>query len=177
LPRGSRYGFLPAREVFVRPEWRFSTGAKVPGLDGEKMSKSYDNAIPIFLPDDMTDKQAWKTYFASIKTDSRGVEAPKDPDDTLMTLYRLLAPAKAAEFEADFVKGGVGYGELKKRLHDAYNEMFGPLREKRRAIAADEPFVEGVLVERAKRARAVARQVMAEARDACGIVTARGTHG
>ncbi len=165
------------REVFVRPEWRFSAGAKVPGIDGEKMSKSYDNTIPIFLPDDMTNKQAWKKYFASIKTDSKGVEDPKDPSDTLMTLYRLLAPAKAAEFEPLYVKGGVGYGELKKRLQDAYNETFGPLRDKRREIAADETFVEGVLVEGAKRARAVAREVMAEARDACGIATARQTHG
>jgi tryptophanyl-tRNA synthetase len=164
------------REVFVRPEWRFSVGAKVPGIDGEKMSKSYENTIPIFLPNDMTDKQAWKTYFASIKTDSKGVEDPKDPNDTLMTLYRLLAPAKAAEFGPVYVKGGVGYGDLKKRLHDAYNETFGPLREKRRAIAADEAFVEAVLVEGAKRARAVAGEVMTAARDACGIVTARDTH-
>src|SRR5580693_2351964 len=165
------------REVFVRPEWRFSVGARVPGVDGEKMSKSYDNTIPIFLPDAMTDKQAWKTYFASIKTDSKGVEEPKDPNDTLMTLYRLLAPSKASEFEPAYVRGGVGYGELKKRLHEAYSEMFGPLREKRRVIAADEALVEGVLVEGAKRARGVAREVMAEARDACGIATARETHG
>jgi tryptophanyl-tRNA synthetase len=163
------------REVFARPEWRFSSGAKVPGVDGEKMSKSYDNTIPIFLPDEMTEKQAWKAYFSSIKTDSKGVADPKDPNDTLMTLYRLLAPAKAAEFEPVYVKGGVGYGELKQRLHGAYNEAFGPLREKRRAIAADEAFVESVLVEGAKRARAVAREVIADARDACGITTARDT--
>ncbi len=160
------------REVFVRPEWRFSVGAKVPGIDGEKMSKSYENTIPIFLPDDMTDKQAWKTYFASIKTDSKGVDDPKDRNDTLMTLYRLLAPAKASEFEPVYVKGGVGYGELKKRLHDAYSERFGPLRDKRRAIAADGAFVEGVLALGAERARTVAREVMADARDACGISTA-----
>jgi tryptophanyl-tRNA synthetase len=160
------------REVFVRPEWRFSVGAKVPGIDGEKMSKSYENTIPIFLPDDMTDKQAWKAYFASIKTDSKGVDDPKDRNDTLMTLYRLLAPAKASEFEPVYVKGGVGYGELKKRLHDAYSERFGPLRDKRRAIAADGAFVEGVLALGAERARTVAREVMADARDACGISTA-----
>ncbi|MDP9148796.1 MAG: tryptophan--tRNA ligase [Myxococcota bacterium] len=165
------------REVLVRPEWRFSVGAKVPGLDGEKMSKSYGNTIPIFLPDDMTDKQAWKTYFASIKTDSKGVDDPKDRNDTLMTLYRLLAPAKATELEPAYVKGGVGYGELKKRMHEAYNERFGALREKRRAIAADEAFVDGVLALGAKRARAVAREVMADVRDASGIVTAREMPG
>lgn len=173
---GASFNAAFGREVFVRPEWRFSAGAKVPGVDGEKMSKSYENTIPIFLPDDMTDKQAWKTYFASIKTDSKGVEDPKNPDDTLMTLYRLLAPAKAAEFGPVYVRGGIGYGELKKRLHEAYSEAFGPLREKRRAIAADEAFIEGVLVEGAKRARAVAREVMADAREACGITTARETH-
>ena len=66
---------------------------------------------------------------------------------------------------------------LKKRLHEAYNERFGPLREKRRAILADEAFVEGVFEEGAARARSVAREVMADARDAAGIAVARGTHG
>ena len=74
------------------------------------------------------------------------------------------------------MKGGVGYGDLKKRLHDAYNERFAPLREKRRAMLADEAFVDGVLEQGAKRARAAARQVMSEARAACGIAVAGGTH-
>jgi tryptophanyl-tRNA synthetase len=164
------------REVLVRPEWRFSPGAKVPGLDGEKMSKSYDNTIPIFLPDEMTDKQAWKTYFARIVTDSKTVEDPKDPEDTLMQLYRLLAPAEAAEFQPLYVQGGIGYGELKKRLHKAYIERFGPLRDKRRELAADPDFVEGVLEEGARRARGVAREVMADAREATGLAVAAHTH-
>ena len=164
------------RDVFLRPEWRFSPGAKVPGLDGEKMSKSYGNTIPIFLPGEMTDKQAWKTYFAKIVTDSRGVDEAKDPQDTLMQLYRLLDPTEAKEFEPIYVAGGVGYGELKKRLHAAYNRRFGPLREKRRKIAADESYVEGVLEEGAARAREVAREVMAEAREAAGLSVAAGTH-
>jgi tryptophanyl-tRNA synthetase len=164
------------RDVLVRPEWRFSSAPVVPGIDGNKMSKSYENTIPIFLPDGMTDKQAWKTYFASIKTDSLGVEEAKDPNDTLMTLYRLLAPEKAKEYEPVYVKGGVGYGDLKKRLHDAYNDRFGPLRDKRRAILADEALVDGVLEMGARRARAIAREVMSEVRDACGLTVARGTH-
>jgi tryptophanyl-tRNA synthetase len=165
------------REVFKRPEWRFSKAPVVPGIDGAKMSKSYDNTIPIFLPDDMTDKQAWKKYFASIKTDSKGVEDPKDPNDSLMLLYKLVAPEAAAEFEPTYVRGGVGYGEVKKRLHDAYTARFGALREKRRAIAADVTFVDGVLEEGAKRARAVAREVMEEAREACGLTVGATTHG
>lgn len=164
------------REVLIRPEWRFSKAPVVPGIDGQKMSKSYDNTIPIFLPEGMTEKQAWKTYFASIKTDSKGVEDPKDPNDSLMLLYRLLAPEKAAEFEPTYVKGGVGYGELKKRLHEAYNERFGAARDKRRELVANPSYVEGVLEEGGKRARAVAREVMAEARAACGISVAAGTH-
>jgi tryptophanyl-tRNA synthetase len=164
------------KEVFVRPEWRFSKAPIVPGTDGAKMSKSYGNTIPIFLPEGMTDKQAFKTYFAGIKTDSKGVDEPKDPNDSLMMLYRLLDTAKAAEFEPVYARGGVGYGELKKRLHEAYGERFGALREKRRAILADEAFVEGVLEEGAKRARSVAREVMADAREAAGVLVARGTH-
>jgi tryptophanyl-tRNA synthetase len=164
------------REVFKRPEWRFSKAPVVPGVDGAKMSKSYDNTIPIFLPDDMTDKQAWKKYFAAIKTDSKGVDDPKDTNDSLMLLYKLVAPEAAAEFEPVYVRGGVGYGEVKKRLHDAYTAKFGALREKRRAIAADRAFVDGVLEEGAKRARAVARDVMEEARAACGVSVAGSTH-
>jgi tryptophanyl-tRNA synthetase len=93
-----------------------------------------------------------------------------------MTLYRLLAADQATEFEPIYVRGGVGYGELKKRLHEAYGEKFAPLRAKREAIAADEAYVEGVLREGAKRARAVAREVMAEAREAAGVVVAAHTH-
>jgi tryptophanyl-tRNA synthetase len=164
------------REVFTRPEWRFSKAPVVPGIDGEKMSKSYDNTIPIFIPDGMTDKQAWKAYFASIKTDSKGVEDPKDANDSLMLLYKLIAPEAAADFAPSYVKGGIGYGEVKKRLHEAYNAKFGPLREARAKIAADESYVDGVLAEGAKRARAVAREVMSEARDACGLSVHATTH-
>ena len=164
------------RQVLARPEWRFSEAPVVPGLDGAKMSKSYDNTIPIFLPDDMTDQQAYKTYFASIKTDSRGIDEAKDPNDTLITLYRLLDPKGAAEFEPIYLRGGVGYGEVKKRLHEAYSVKFGPLRERRKSIAAGRTYVEGVLCEGAKRARAVAREVMAEVREAAGISVAASTH-
>ena len=164
------------RQVLLRPEWRFSRAPIVPGTDGAKMSKSYGNTIPIFPAHGMTEKQIFKNYFAAIKTDSKGVEDPKDPSDALMMLYRLLDAEKAAEIEPAYVKGGIGYGDIKKRLSEAYIARFQPLVEKRRAIAADESYVEGVLEEGAKRARAVAAEVMAEARDAAGIIVARGTH-
>ena len=158
-----------SREVLVQPNWRFSKAPVVPGLDGAKMSKSYNNTIPIFLPEGMTEKQAWKTYFAGIVTDSKGVDEPKDPNDTLMILYRLLDPAGAAEFEPTYTRGGVGYGEVKKRIHAAYSAKFAPFRDKRAELAKDEAFVEGVLAEGARRAREVARHVMHDARDAAGL--------
>jgi tryptophanyl-tRNA synthetase len=164
------------KQVLLRPEWRFSKVPVVPGTDGTKMSKSYGNTIPIFPVVTMTEKQIFKTYFAGIKTDSKGVDEPKDPEGTLMTLYRLLDPQKAAEFEPIYVKGGVGYGDIKKRLCDAYIARFMPLAEKRREIAGKEAYVEGVLEEGAARARAVAAELMAEAREATGIVVARNTH-
>jgi len=164
------------KQVLLRPEWRFSKGAVVPGTDGTKMSKSYGNTIPIFPPVQMTEKQIFKNYFAAIKTDSKGVDDPKDPSDTLMTLYRLLDAQAAAEFEPVYIKGGVGYGDIKKRLADAYVARFMPLAEKRKEIAANDAYVESVLEEGAKRARAVAAEVMADARDAAGIVVGRNTH-
>jgi len=164
------------KQVLLRPEWRFSQAPVVPGTDGTKMSKSYGNTIPIFPAPGMTEKQIFKTSFAGIKTDSKGVDEPKDASDTLMMLYRLLDPQKAAEFEPIYVKGGVGYGDIKKRLCDAYIARFMPLAAKRQEIASNETYVEGVLEEGAKRARAVAMQVMAEARDATGIVVGRNTH-
>jgi tryptophanyl-tRNA synthetase len=164
------------KEVFLRPEWRFSPVPVVPGVDGAKMSKSYNNTVPIFLPDKMTEAQAYKAFFASIKTDSKGVAEPKDANDTLMTLYRLVDAKAAEEFAPVYAQGGVGYGELKQRLHKAYIARFAPFAEKRRAIVADDAFVEGVLEEGARRARGVARQVMAEAREAAGIVVAHDTH-
>ncbi|HMJ50445.1 MAG TPA: tryptophan--tRNA ligase [Polyangiaceae bacterium] len=164
------------KQVLLRPEWRFSQAPVVPGIDGTKMSKSYGNTIPIFPAPGMTEKQIFKTSFAGIKTDSKGVDEPKDASDTLMMLYRLLDPQKAAEFEPVYVKGGVGYGDIKKRLCDAYIARFMPLAAKRQEIASNETYVEGVLEEGAKRARAVAMQVMAEARDATGIVVGRNTH-
>jgi tryptophanyl-tRNA synthetase len=164
------------KQVLLRPEWRFSKAPAVPGTDGTKMSKSYGNTIPIFPPRGMTEKQIFKAYFGGIKTDSKGVDDPKDPNDTLMLLYRLLDPQKAAEFEPIYVKGGVGYGDIKKRLSEAYIARFMPLAERRQEIAQDHAYVEGVLEEGAKRARAVAVEVMAEAREAAGLVVASQTH-
>ena len=156
-------------EVFKRPEPRLTNAPVVPGIDGQKMSKSYDNAIDLF-----GDPKAVKKRIMSIKTDSTPVEAPKDPDRcSVFALLELLADEEeAAEVAATYRTGGVGYGQVKKRIAELFEERFGPAREKRRQLANDPDYVEDVLVTSAKIARAVAKQVMHDAREACGLVTA-----
>ena len=158
------------REVFVRPEPRLNEAYVVPGVDGQKMSKSYGNAIEIF-----GDPKAIKKKIMSIKTDSTPLEDPKDPQTcNLFTIFKLMAPPQEVEeVAAAYHRGGLGYGTVKKRLAELCEERFGPARERRAELEADPDRVEDVLADGAKRARAVAQQVMARVREACGIVTVR----
>ena len=154
-------------QTFVIPEPRIrEEGAAVPGLDGQKMSKSYDNTIPIFDAE-----KPMRKKIMGIVTDSSPVEAPKDPSvSTIVALYRLFAgEADVEKMEADFRAGGVGYGDFKKRLFDALWEYFRPMREKRAALAADPTHVDGVLASGAARAHAVASATMERVRRAVGL--------
>lgn len=159
-------------EVLKRPEPKLNEAPIVPGVDGLKMSKSYDNTIPIFE----TAKQTRKRIMG-MKTDSKTVEEPKDPETcNVFALYKLLAtPDEAAALAERYRAGGMGYGEAKGALADAVERLLGPARDKREKMAADPAFVEDVLRAGATRARRVAAEVMADVRQACGIVTARGT--
>lgn len=141
------------------------TTALVPGLDGRKMSKSYDNTIEIFEPD-----KSVKKKIMSIVTDSTPVEAPKDPtNNTIFQLHSLFAtPEQKAEMAQSFRAGGVGYGEYKKQLLAAFLEYFGPMREKRAELARNSGYVEEVLAEGARKARAVARETLDRVRAAVG---------
>jgi tryptophanyl-tRNA synthetase len=158
------------REVLVRPEPRLNEAAVVPGIDGQKMSKSYGNAIELF-----GEPKAMRKKIMSMKTDSTPVEAPKNPETcNVFALLRLMAPpAEVAEWEQRYRQGGMGYGEAKKRLAELYEEIFGAKREARASWAARPDDVEDILRSGAQRARAVAQSVMADVRDACGLVTAR----
>ena len=140
--------------------------ATVIGLDGQKMSKSYNNTIPLF-----DDEKSLRKKIMSIVTDSTPVEAPKDPTgSTILALYRLFASdADVAKLEGDFRAGGAGYGDFKKRLFEALWEFFRPMREKRVALAADPSHVETVLRDGAQRARAVAVRTMERVRAAIGL--------
>ncbi len=158
------------REVFVRPEPRLDEAPLVPGVDGQKMSKSYGNIIELF-----GEPKATKKKIMGIKTDSTPVEEPKNPERcNVFALLKLLAePAEVAEWEQRYRAGGMGYGEVKKRLAELHEAKFGARREARAQWAARPDDVEDVLRTAAKRARAVAQEVMADVREACGIVVAR----
>jgi tryptophanyl-tRNA synthetase len=140
--------------------------AVVPGLDGEKMSKSYGNAIGIFEDETSTRKK-----IMSLKTDSTPVEAPKPIEhSTILALYKLVAsPNDYAQMESEFQAGGVGYGDFKKRLFAALWEYFEPMRRRREELLADPGYVEMVLREGRIRANQVAEEVMSRVRAATGL--------
>ena len=140
--------------------------AVVPGLDGEKMSKSYGNTVGLF-----EEEAAMRKKIMSLKTDSTPVEAPKPVEDsTILGLYKLVAsPADYAQMENDFRNGGTGYGDLKKRLFAAVWEYFAPMRERRKEILADPGYVERVLREGREKANHVANGVMTRVRAAVGL--------
>jgi tryptophanyl-tRNA synthetase len=140
--------------------------AVVPGLDGEKMSKSYGNTIGIF-----EDQASMRKKIMSLKTDSTPVEAPKAVEhSTILALYRLAAsPDDYTQMESEFRAGGIGYGEFKKRLFAALWEYFEPMRRRRKEILADPGYVEMVLREGRVRANEVAEEVMSRVRSATGL--------
>jgi tryptophanyl-tRNA synthetase len=153
------------REVLKRPEPRLNEAFIVPGVDGQKMSKSYGNAINLFDPPKDTRKR-----IMGIKTDSTPVEAPKNPDTcNVFALYKLMAtPDETASLRERYLKSGMGYGEAKTQLADVVERLLGPARDRRAKLAADLDTVEDILATAGRRARATAREVMAEVREACG---------
>ena len=154
-------------ETFKMPEPRIQeTTAVVPGLDGQKMSKSYSNTIEIFA-----EEKAVKKKIMGLVTDSTPVESPKDPaDSTILALYRLVAsPEDAARMEDEFRTGGVGYGDFKKRLFGALWEYFAPMRARRAEILAEKGYLDDVLAHGARQARAAASHVMHRVRSAVGL--------
>jgi tryptophanyl-tRNA synthetase len=153
--------------IFVVPEASILPAlATIPGLDGQKMSKSYDNTIELF-----EEEKALRKKIMGIVTDSTPVEAPKDPaTSAIVALYRLFAgEADVLQMEADFRAGGMGYGDFKKRLFGAIWEFFAPLRATRSELAADPGNVDRVLAAGAERARAVAGETMNRVRRAVGL--------
>ena len=154
-------------KAFVLPEARLlSDAAKVPGLDGEKMSKSYNNTLGIF-----EDPKAVRKKIMRITTDSRPMEEPANPDnDTLFMLYKLVATSEeVAAMDALYRRGGFGYGEVKKALADAADRYFAEARTRRAELEANPSLVKQVLAEGATKARQTATTVLNRVKAACGV--------
>ncbi len=154
-------------QIFKLPEPRIHPDTQVvPGLDGQKMSKSYGNNIDIF-----GDEKEMRKRVMSIVTDSTAVEAPKDPErSTIVQLYSLFASKEEmASMRERFKKGGTGYGDFKKELFEKLWEYFAPMRKRREEILRDKSYIDNVLARGAKRANEIADQVMQRVRAAVGL--------
>ena len=154
-------------EIFVIPEEQIlQSVAVVPGVDGRKMSKSYQNTIEIFEPEKQCKKKIMR-----IVTDSTPVESSKDPDScNVFALLKLVAsPDELAQWEQRYREGGMGYGEAKKRLAELVTDYFRPYRQKREDLEKNLDYVHAVLKTGAEKARQVASDTLARARMAVGL--------
>ncbi len=140
--------------------------AIVPGRDGRKMSKSYNNTIELFASDEEVRRQVF-----SIATDSATVAEPKDPDNS--NLYSILklfcTPESMSEWADRFRRGGLGYREVKQAIYDKFMERFGEARRRRKELEKQPEYVEQVLLRGAELARSAGRPLLKSVRDAVGI--------
>jgi tryptophanyl-tRNA synthetase len=152
--------------VFPIPTYRLDKESKVPGTDGQKMSKSYGNMIEIFA-----EGKPLKQAVMRIVTDSSTVEQPKDPTTcTVFALFSMFATEEEKEaLAARYRAGGMGYGVAKGMLLEKIDAYFAPARARRKELAANPGYVEDVLQTGARRARAEAQKTMALVRQAVGI--------
>lgn len=140
--------------------------AVIPGLDGQKMSKSYNNTIELF-----PEEKALRKKIMGITTDSTPVEQPKDPaNSTIVNLYKLFAsPADVTQMENDFRAGGIGYGDFKKRLFETIWAYFEPMRKRRAELQADPKYIDEVLASGKEVAHALASKTLNRVRTAVGL--------
>jgi tryptophanyl-tRNA synthetase len=153
--------------TFVVPEPRIREAtAKVPGTDGEKMSKSYGNTIEIF-----GDEKALRKKVMALKMDSRTPAEPKpDAEQNLaIQLLKVIDAGVGKEWEEKLRVGGMGYGDLKKKLSEVYWEHFAAARTKRAELVANLDYVNKVLADGAAKARSKATEVLKRARKASGL--------
>ena len=136
------------------------------GTDGRKMSKSYGNGIPVFLP-----AKKLRKALMGVTTDSKGLEEPKDPDTcNVFTLYKLLAtPEQQAELAEKYRAGNFGYGHAKQELFEVMDAYLAPYRERYMVLRADEDLLEDILQTGARRAREVGGVVLERVRQTVGF--------
>jgi len=155
------------KEVFKLPQEKIVENlAVIPGIDGDKMSKSYGNVINMFIP-----KKEIKKQIMSIVTDSTPLEEPKNPDNNITKLYALFSTEKEVEeMRQKFLAGNYGYGHGKNELFDKFMDYFTPFREKREQLEKNMDYVYDILKDGALKARSVASKKMEEVRSVAGLL-------
>ncbi|RRD40113.1 tryptophan--tRNA ligase [Leptotrichia sp. OH3620_COT-345] len=155
------------KEIFKLPQEKIVENlAVVPGIDGDKMSKSYGNIINMFISEKEIKKQ-----IMSIVTDSTPLEEPKNPDNNITKLYSLFATQKEVEeLKEKFLVGNFGYGHAKNQLFDKFMDYFTPFREKREQLEKNMDYVYEILKNGALKARSVASAKMEEVRNTVGLL-------
>lgn len=153
-------------DTFVVPEPKIGEDvAVVPGTDGEKMSKSYGNTIPLF-----GDEKVIKKAIMGIVTDSKGQNDPKDPDTcTIYKIHKLFLSSAEQKALAQEYKEGLAYGDAKKRLFETYMDHFGPMRAKRAELEKKHDYVQDVVDDGAKKAGSVAAKTLKRVYTAVGL--------
>ncbi len=162
----TRMNHLYGEGTVVVPEAVIAEAPTVPGFDGRKMSKSYGNTIPLFLP-----HKALRSAIMKVKSDSSAMEAPKEPEGALVyELFKLVANAdQQAELAKKLRAGNYGWGHAKQELFEVLEGQLAPLRERYQALRANPKEIDGVLEAGADRARMVARRTLSRVRRAVGI--------
>lgn len=154
-------------ETFVVPDGEINDQvATVPGVDGQKMSKSYGNTIEIFL-----DEKALRKKVMSVKTDSTPVDQPKDPETcSLFQIYRHFAPEdRVRDVKRMYIEGGASYGAIKKELVEILWEMFRSQRLEKKKLIADPSHIRSILADGARKAREIAFTTIEDVRKKVGI--------
>ena len=162
LTFNNNYGdILTLPEAVIREEVM-----TIPGVDGRKMSKSYDNVIPMFAPANVLKKTVMR-----IVTDSRRPEEPKDPDsDNVFSVYRHFAPPEEVErMRQRYLNGGLAYSEIKGELYELLEVTFSEARNKYNALMSDWEYLEQVLLQGAEKARRVSKPMLEKIRAAVGV--------
>lgn len=160
-----RLNHVYGEDTLVVPEALISEAPLVPGTDGEKMSKSRGNGIPLFAP-----PKKLRKVIMGIKTTSEPLEAPKVAEgSTVYELYKLVAPERAPEMKQQLEAGNYGWGHAKEDLFEAIESEIGPKREAYLEIRSDEPKLDAILHAGAGRAKEIAHRTMGRVRDAVGI--------
>ncbi|MDE2278309.1 MAG: tryptophan--tRNA ligase [Xanthomonadaceae bacterium] len=164
---GQRFNHIYGRDFFVLPEVVIEEQvATLPGLDGRKMSKSYDNTVPLFAGG----AKALREAIMRIVTDSRAPGEPKDPDSSsLYTIFRAFADETESAAFRQSLLDGIGWGEAKQRLFERIETDVAPMRERYETLIAKPDEIEAILREGAAKARAIATPKLAAIRDAIGL--------